>query len=448
MSHDRRPHSSRPGPAVVVPPSFAATAGLSRRGFLKSVALAGAAVGSPGLLAACGGDEGGGGGGNTVTFGMNEAGQIAAAERLREMAKSFESESGLTVERNEVSHNTFQENINTYLQGNPDDVFTWFAGFRMDQFAQQGLIGDISDVWPIDGMDESFKQASTGSDGNQYFVPAAYYTWALFYKPSLWEENGYEVPQTSDEMVALAKRMERDGVIPFAFADKDGWPAMGTFDILDMRLNGFDYHMALMRGEEAWDSPEVKQVFTTWRDLLPYHQPDALGRTWQEAATSLQNGRTGMYLLGTFVIDAMPNIGDDIGMFIFPEFDPAIGAKALDAPIDGYCMAADPDNEEGAKQLLSYLGSAEAANVANGTEVPFIPANSQADTSLLTPIQQKTIEVANEADNLAQFLDRDTRADFAATVMIPSLQTFLQSPDDIDGLTNSIQQQKVSIFGS
>ncbi len=32
--------------------------------------------------------------------------------------------------------------------------------------------------------------------------------------------------------------------------------------------------------------------------------------------------------------------------------------------------------------------------------------------------------------------------------MIPSLQSFLKNPDDIDGLTKSIQEQKVSIFGS
>ena len=85
--------------------------------------------------------------------------------------------------------------------------------------------------------------------------------------------------------MALMDDMQGKGVTPFAFGDKDGWPAMGTFDILNMRLNGFDFHMSLMAGEEAWDGDEVKQVFETWRTLLPYHQEDPLGRTWQEAAT-------------------------------------------------------------------------------------------------------------------------------------------------------------------
>ena len=45
-------------------------------------------------------------------------------------------------------------------------------------------------------------------------------------------------------------------------------------------------------------------------------------------------------------------------------------------------------------------------------------------------------------------MDRDTRPDFASTVMIPAIQDFIKNPNDIDGLTKNIQAQKVSIFGS
>jgi multiple sugar transport system substrate-binding protein len=55
--------------------------------------------------------------------------------------------------------------------------------------------------------------------------------------------------------------------------------------------------------------------------------------------------------------------------------------------------------------------------------------------------------VVGAAANIAQFLVRDTNADFASTVMIPSIQEFLKNPDDIDGVTASIQEQAASIFG-
>ncbi len=431
-----------------IPPSAIVTAAASRRNFLRGIGLGGALLGSSSLLAACGGGDSGGSS-NTVRLGMNEAGEGVAPDRLRAMAEAYAKKSGVSVKRNEVAHNTFQENISTYLQGNPDDVFTWFAGFRMNQFAEQGLISDVSAAWPIDGMSDSFKAASTASDGKQYFVPKDYYPWAVFYKKSVFEKNGYEVPTNLDELTTLSTKMQKNGITPFAFGDKDGWPAMGTFDILNMRINGFQYHMDLMAGNEAWDSAETKQVFDAWRGLLPYHQSDALGRTWQEAASSMDKGESGMYLLGTFVVDELPGSVEDIDFFTFPELDSSIGATALDAPIDGFCVAAGGDNQDAALEMMKWLGTAEAADAANANvDVPMIAANANANTAAYTALQQKSAEVVGAATDIAQFLDRDTRSDFAVTVIIPAIQSFLAKPDDVDGITKSIQQQKVSIFGS
>ncbi|MFZ1579152.1 MAG: ABC transporter substrate-binding protein, partial [Nostocoides sp.] len=166
---------------------------------------------------------------------------------------------GLTVKINTVDHNTFQENINNYLQGSPDDVFMWFAGYRMRFFASQGLAGDISDVWSgMQGLNDALKKSSTGDDGKQYFIPSTYYPWALFYRKSVWEEKGYEIPKTLDELKTLGAKMKSDGLAPIAFGDKDGWPAMGTFDAINMRVNGSDFHVNLMAGKVDWAGDQVK----------------------------------------------------------------------------------------------------------------------------------------------------------------------------------------------
>ena len=103
----------------------------------------------------------------------------------------------MKVDVNTVDHNTFQEQINNYLQGTPDDVFTWFAGYRMQFFAAaRASPTPIDDVWEKIGgnFSTAFKQASTGLDGKQYFVPFYNYPWAVFYRKSLFEEKGYERP--------------------------------------------------------------------------------------------------------------------------------------------------------------------------------------------------------------------------------------------------------------
>ncbi len=439
----RKPPSSPPPPSLVGMP-------VDRRMFLRAVAAVGTAVSVP-ALAACGGDDDSGGGEGAatgqVTFGSNETGTTFAKQRQAAVADFQAKNSGLTVKLNEIDHNTFQENINNYLQGNPDDVFSWFAGYRMQFFAKRNLIGDVSDVWPIDGVAESFKTASTGEDGKQYFVPQSYYPWAVFYRKSVFADRGYTPPKTLDEMVTLADKMKSDGLVPIAFADKDGWPAMGTFDILNMRINGYQFHIDLMAGKGSWESAEVKKVFDTWAQLLPVHQPDPLGRTWQEAAQSLQQKKSGMYLLGTFLIDQFPqNEREDVDLFTFPVIDPAIGADAIDAPIDGFCMSAEPKNEAGAKKLLAYLASPEASAQASNLGEPFISSNTKSDTSKYTTLQKKSAELVGQAKNIAQFLDRDTRPDFASTVIIPAFQEFIKNPGNAASILKNVESQKKTIF--
>ena len=438
-------------------------AAVSRRSLLKGMGATAGLATLPGVLAACGGDDNGGSsstpaaGGTpekkavgTVTFGSNASDAVPKASYEKVFA-DFKTATGGDVKVNTVDHNTFQEQINSYLQGKPDDAFTWFAGYRMQFFAQKGLATDISDVWEKVGgnYSDALKKASTGLDGKQYFIPFYYYPWALFYRKSVFEKNGYEIPKTLDDLKALAGKMQKDGLAPIGFADKDGWPAMGTFDILNLRINGYDFHVNLMAGKESWQDPKVATVFNTWKELLPFHQDGALGRTWQEAAQGLSNKKSGMYLLGMFVGQQFEGEAhDDLDFFAFPEIDSNVGMDTLDAPIDGFMISKDPKNEDGAKALMEYLASAKAQQIYLGSDPNNIATAKDPDTSSYTPLQQKAVELVSNASNITQFMDRDTRPDFASTVMIPALQDFIKNPNDVSGLQKKIEDQKKTIFTS
>jgi multiple sugar transport system substrate-binding protein len=421
---------------------------LSRRDLLRVLGVAGAGV----AVASCGSDSSGGGGSSTaskeVTVGSN-ASDAVPKKAYEEVFAGFNKATGLTAKVNTVDHNTFQEQINSYLQGRPDDMFMWFAGYRMQFFAERGLATPVSDVWEKVGANytDALKAASTGVDGKQYFIPFYYYPWAFFYRKSVFDKNGYQPAKTWDELVALSKQMQKDGLTPIAFADKDGWPAMGTFDYLNMRINGYDFHINLMGGKESWTDPKVTKVFDTWRELLPYHQEGSLGRTWQDAAKTLADKKAGLYLLGMFVGQQFQGAAaEDLDFFAFPEIDSTIGTDSVEAPIDGFMLSKKLKNEEGAKKLLEYLAGAEAVNTYLKSDPNNIAANTKADTSGYSALQKKAVDLIGSAKHISQFLDRDTRPDFASTVMIPSLQTFIRNPTDVAGLTKKIEDQKKSIF--
>ncbi|MEU3783043.1 extracellular solute-binding protein [Streptomyces sp900129855] len=424
--------------------------GTSRRALLRG--MGGAAVLGAGipLLSACGG-SGSSSDPKTVSLGSNQSDAVPK-KAYGEIYTAFTKQSGITVDVNTKDHNTFQEQINSYLQGTPDDVFNWFAGYRMQFFAKKGLASPIDDVWEKIGgnFPVAMQKLSKGEDGKYYFVPLTTSLWAVFYRKSVFKQYGYEVPTTWDQFLALCKQMQKDKLVPIAFGDKDAWPAMGTFDQINFRLNGYDFHVELMAGKASWTDAKVKAVFDHWSEILPYHQDGFMGRTWQDAAQTLVSKKAGMYVFGSFVAQQFTTKADldDLDFFAFPEINSAYGQDTVEAPTDGFMLSKAPKNKAGAAQLLEYLGSPAAEGIYVKSDSSLVASSDKADTSSYTALQKKAFEMISGAKSLTQFMDRDSRPDFTSTVMQPALQNFLRNPKNVDSTLSSIERQKKTIFAS
>ena len=231
--------------------------------------------------------------------------------------------------------------------GQPDDVFTWFAGYRMRFFADQGLVGRhqrrVGELGSQ--LHRRLQDRSTGNDGKQYFVPFYYYPWAVLYRKSLFEEKGYTVPtrrwtssrplgDEDEEGTASSRSPSRD---------KDGWPAMGTFDIpqhahqrlrLPRRPHGGQGDLDRRQGQGGLHDLDRPAARSTRRTRS--------GRTWQDAAQALQKKKAGMYLLGMFVAPAVHRAAGPgrPRLLRLPRGRLGVSAPdALEAPIDGFMMA-------------------------------------------------------------------------------------------------------------
>ncbi|MFF4350604.1 ABC transporter substrate-binding protein [Streptomyces sp. NPDC001530] len=431
-------------------PSGLSVPGPSRRTLLRGIGGAAALGGAIPLLSACGGSTAASDP-KTVTLGSN-ASDAVPKKAFADIYAAFKKQSGVTVDVNTKDHNTFQEQINSYLQGTPDDVFNWFAGYRMQFFAGKKLATPIDDVWKtIEGnFPDAMKALSKGEDGKYYFVPLYTYPWAIFYRKSVFKQYGYEVPTTWSQFIALCKQMKKDNLVPIAFGDKDEWPALGTFDQINFRTNGYDFHVELMAGKASWTDKRTRAAFDNWAEILPYHQDGAVGRTWQDAAQTLVSKKAGMYLLGMFVGQQFTNAADreDLDFFPFPEIDPTYGQETVEAPTDGFMLSKAPKNHAGAVKLLEYLGSPAAEQIYLKSDPNVVAASTKADTSSYSALQKKGYELISGAKHLTQYMDRDSRPDFTSTVMQPALQKFVRDPKSIDSLLSSIERQKKTIFAS
>ena len=423
---------------------------LSRRDVLRIAGYGSLAA----FIAACGGGTTTSATtGGTVTVGSNES-DPGPRKGVQAIADAFSAANGGTkVKLNVVDHGTFQDQISSYLQGTPEDVFTWFSGHRMRFFAAQGLVSPIDDAWDSvkSNFTGAFAESVKGDDGHYYGIPRDYYPWAVFYRKSVFSAHGYKVPTNWDDFIALMDQMKKDGLTPISMGDKDGWPAQGTFDIINLRLNGYTFHVELCTGKQKWTDPRVTAVFKKWAGLAKYYQAGLAGTTWQQAADMVVQKKAGMYVLGLFVSDQFKAAGqadlDDLDFFPFPDLGTQYDAeKALDAPIDVWMMTKkSPTLSADTGQAKAWLkfwakGSTQLLMFQNAPGL--IPTASDADTSTFTPLQKKAAQIISNAKRITQFFDRDSRPDFAGPNGMQSfLLTYLANPTaDTSSLQGKMQQ--------
>ena len=418
--------------------------GVSRRTLIKGAALGGIGIaGGATVLSSCGSKASG-----PMSFGARTVDE-SPTKQLKALVAAYEKKSGNKVTYNATESNAFQNNLSQYLQGTPDDTFQWMAGYRMQFFAEQGLLEDISDVWKDieDQYDNSYKIASTGLDGKQYFVPQSWYPWGLHYRKSMVKDLGLDPENiaTFDDMLKMFDAMKKKGLVGFAAGDKGGWEAMGTFDIINARVNGYQFHVDLLAGREKWTDARVIDVFTHWEKLLPYTNKNVLDLEWDGAMQLLLQKKAGSTLMGSWFggnfKEKSQEDYDDLWIVPFPEINPEHGVDTIDAPIDGFCVASNGGNPEVGKDFIKFAGDKEGMQAMLDTDVPMTSANKNQDTSSYDAFQKQQANVMSQAKYITQFLDRDTRPDFAGPVVGPAIQSWYKNPKDVNKIVDSLQAQ-------
>lgn len=354
------------------------------------------------------------------------------------------------VQHSIVNHEDFKQAIRAYLVADPaPDVMTWFAGNRARFFIDKGLILPISDVWENQGWNENFPKgfrAMSEVDGEAYFLPTSWYWWAIFYRKSIFEDNGITPPETWEELLAACDTLNANGITPITIGTKFPWTAAAWFDYIDMRLNGPEFHLNLMLGKESYTDPRVRGVFEKWKELFDHKCfiEDAAAYAWQEALDPLNQGDAAMYLMGQFIMDSVAeDVKDDMDFFRFPIIDPSMPIGE-DAPTDGFFIAAAANNPDGAKDFLGFLGSLDAQTLMV-EEMGRLPTDNRVDKALFTPMQQKGIELINGADLVLQFYDRDTTPEMAEVGM-NGMAAFWDDPSQIDAILEELEAARQNLF--
>jgi multiple sugar transport system substrate-binding protein len=360
---------------------------------------------------------------------------------------------GLNIETTVIDREAYKTQIRNFLTANTPDVATWYAANRMRPYVEAGLFEDVSDLWAEPEIADNL--ASTKGaltiDGKQWGVPYTYYQWGVYYRADIFEELGLSVPTTFEEEKANCAKIRASDRACYAIGTKFLWTAAGWFDYLNMRTNGFDYHMQLLQGEASWLSDETRATFQNWKDLidmgafLENHQ----SYSWQEALPFMVNGEATAYLMGNFAVAPLREAGltdDQLDFYQFPMINPDV-AMAEDAPTDTFHIPANAANKEAAREFLRFAVSAEQQSIINGGDalgqLPVNALSAVGDDKFLV----KGFEMLsqNSPGGVAQFFDRDAPAEMAKVAM-EGFQEFMLKPEDLDRILTRLDRARERIY--
>jgi alpha-glucoside transport system substrate-binding protein len=403
------------------------------------------------------GDGGDGGGELAAGDGTIEVTSLwggAEADAFEAMLADFEETSGITVEYTSQRQDYATVLNNRIAQGDaPDVAIIPGIGF-LRSFARDDLLIPLSDFGinreDIEGnYAPGIVDVGVVNDELVALMVKLNSKGTVWYKPPTFEENGYEVPASFDDLLALTEQMKTDGLTPWAVGAGDSWNLTDIFEMIYLTSAGEEAYDTLFGPEGNWTDQTVIDAAGQMTEL--YTEENIAGGIEGALATLFvdgigqvfaPNGTAELFYEGGFVAgiatgDVNPDLVpvEDIDFFDFPPVSP----DGLKTTIGGDVIAAfNADSDVG--EFMQYMTTPEsgAAWAAGGTIIsPIVDV----DTSVyeeVSPLAVKEAEQVTSAD-VVRFDGSDLLP--AGTDLGAVLQTILQDPDSAQSAFEQFQSE-------
>ena len=306
------------------------------------------------------------------------------ADMWNDVAAAFEKETGVKVEL------TIDKNIEDVIQpqmksGEYPDVIMRAVGSESaitETFIKDNNVEELTDVLDMTVPGEDAKVGdkilpgftensivNPYGDGKTYLMPMFYSPCGLFYDANLFKTKGWDVPETWDDMWALADKAKADGISLFTY------PTTGYFDAFFYALmyaaGGPDFFNKATHYEEGiWDTAEAQTCFDIVTKLASYTNPITPAQANDQDFTQNQqlvlDNKALFMPNGTWIVGEMGEApradGFEWGMTALPAVK-AGGDQYSYTWFEQAWIPAGAEHLDAAKQFVAYLYSDEACKL-------------------------------------------------------------------------------------
>lgn len=248
------------------------------------------------------------------------------------------------------------------------DIVGIGGDINYSNFLDAELFADISDLDVLSDIKPAYLQIDKDLEfipqEGVYALPYAANAAGILYNKDMFDENGWEIPQTWSEFISLCDTIKSTGTNPLYFGYKDTWTCLAPWNALAVGLAPSDVCSRVNSGDTTFKA-EYAEVAEKIKALLDYAEPNPYAYSYNDACTAFARGESAMYPIGSYAVPQILSVNPDMNIDSFPF--PANENEAdnvLNSGIDlQFSIMKESKNKEAAYEVLRFLLEDETVQI-------------------------------------------------------------------------------------
>ncbi|WP_322907001.1 ABC transporter substrate-binding protein [Paenibacillus campi] len=342
----------------------------------------------------------------------------ADEQKFNASIKAFEEATGIDIAYE--GSKEFEATINVRVNGgNAPDIADFPQPGLLETFAKAGKVVDVSTFMDADYMKKQYKQSwldmaqMPGADNKNITAGV----WArssvkslVWYNKKAFDEAGYTIPKTWDEMMKLTEQIAADGDPAWSIGIESGaatgWPATDWVEDIMLRTTTPENYDKWVKGELPFTDPIVKNAVEKMSQIW-FNKDYVYGGRSSIATTNFGDAiaplftnppKAWLHRQAGFITSFIPEgvKPEDYDWFPFPSIDAQYGTPAL---ISGDIYAMFNDRPE-VRAVMEFFTTAESLQswIKSGGVTP--PMNGTPDDWFANEQERRMSEFVQTAKTI------------------------------------------------
>ncbi len=324
-----------------------------------------------------------------------------------------------------------------FIREDYPDILGIGGDINYSYFIDSGILADVSefdglsDINPgyVDILEKLEFVPTEGTYGVPYVANAA----GILYNREMFQEHGWEIPTTWDELISLCDTIQSVGILPFYFGFKDTWTCLAPWNSLAVGLAPADVCQQVNAGSTKFSS-EYRETAEKMLRMIQYGEEGPFAYGYNDACTAFANGESAMFPIGSYAVPQIKSVNPDmdIDSFVTPGNDSADG-NTLNSGVDlMFAVTEECENKEAAYEVIRFL--LEDENV-----------QAYLDNQNAVPCKSGEFNLASNLDGMKEYIVSGNMTDFqdhyypAEMAVDAQIQTFLIE-QDVDAFLNKFDK--------